>query len=285
MSNTPKQILLISDFFVHQVMGGGELNDWELLTLLKDLGHEVNAINSHLVTPRHVETGVVNNCYFIVSNFCNLSEESRNSLQQRAHYIIYEHDHKYLKSRNPAEYNNFLAPREDIVNFSFYQKAATVMCQSHFHAEIVRANLKLDNIMSVAGNLWSLDSLRLMEEISTEKKSPTCAIMKSDNWHKNTSDAIKLCEYKGWEYNLIDPSSYNEFLRNIGKNEKFVFLPKTPETLSRVVVEARMMGLSVVTNNQVGATKEGWFDLKGKPLIEVMRRKREEIPKLVLGRL
>jgi hypothetical protein len=65
----------------------------------------------------------------------------------------------------------------------------------------------------------------------------------------------------------------------LGENGKFIFLPKTPETLSRIVVEARMMGMSVVTNKLVGATREDWFSLKGEDLIELMVNKRQEIPK------
>ena len=35
--------------------------------------------------------------------------------------------------------------------------------------------------------------------------------------------------------------------------------------------------MAVVTNQNVGATKEPWFHMKGEELIEVMRKKREEI--------
>ena len=42
-----------------------------------------------------------------------------------------------------------------------------------------------------------------------------------------------------------------------------------------------MMGLSVITNNLVGATKEEWFSLKGIDLISVMIEKRKQIPDLV----
>ena len=155
------------------------------------------------------------------------------------------------------------------------------MCQSGFHANIVRANLNLDNIKSVGGNLWSHDILDFMYKVSLNKKQTTCAIMSSDNWHKNTPDAIRLCKIKGWKYDLIPQSDYQDFLTRLGKSKKFVFLPKTPETLSRIVVEARMMGLSVITNNLVGATKEEWFKLKGIELIDVMVGKRKEIPDLV----
>ena len=38
-----------------------------------------------------------------------------------------------------------------------------------------------------------------------------------------------------------------------------------------------MMGMSVTTNKNVGATRENWFELKGLPLINVMREKRTTI--------
>ena len=69
----------------------------------------------------------------------------------------------------------------------------------------------------------------------------------------------------------------------LGSNTGFVFFPKTPETLSRIVVEARMMGLKVVTNGLVGATKENWFKYKGSELIDIMRAKRQQIPNIVLS--
>ena len=218
---------------------------------------------------------------FIISNFVQLSEESKRILENNKSYIIYEHDHKYVKTRNPADYKNFIAPKEEIINYRFYQNAVAVLCQSEFHANIVRANLNLDNIKSLGGNLWSLESLNLMQDISTKEKVPKYAIMDSNNWHKNTQGAIMACNNNNWEYDLIPPSQYNDFLTRMGRNKKFVFLPKTPETLSRIIVEARMMGMSVVTNKLVGATKEDWFELKGSALIDVIRSKRQEIPQII----
>jgi putative heme iron utilization protein len=42
-----------------------------------------------------------------------------------------------------------------------------------------------------------------------------------------------------------------------------------------------MMNMTVTTNNLVGATKEPWFNLKGKELIAHMRTQREAIVKMV----
>tara|TARA_R110000787_G_scaffold277196_1_gene386420 strand:+ start:240 stop:1085 length:846 start_codon:yes stop_codon:yes gene_type:complete len=274
------KIIFVADFFANEIAGGGELNNQELIEIFRQKGTHVLEIKSNRLTPMFISECSVE-VKFIVANFVMLSEESKTMLQNDREYIIYEHDHKYVRSRNPANYENFIAPKSEIINFNFYKNAKSVLCQSEFHANIVKSNLGLDNIISLGGNLWTEDSLETMLGMSKVDKNPTCAIMNSSNWHKNTSDAIKLCEAKNWKYDIIPPCSYIEFLLRLGESEKFIFLPKTPETLSRIAVEARMMGLSVITNNLVGATGEKWFSLKGEELIEVMRNKRTEIPDII----
>ena len=282
--NRMNKIVFIADFFANEICGGGELNNQELVEILRDRGTHVLEVKSNLLTPLFISECSME-VKFIVSNFVMLSEESKAILQDDREYIIYEHDHKYIRSRNPANYENFVAPKSEIINFNFYKNAKSVLCQSEFHADIVKSNLELNNIISLGGNLWTEDSLETMLSMSKVDKNPTCAIMNSSNWHKNTSDAIKLCEAKNWKYDIISPCGYIEFLLRLGKSEKFIFLPKTPETLSRIVVEARMMGLSVITNNLVGATGEKWFSLKGEELIEVIRGKRVKIPNIVEEKL
>jgi hypothetical protein len=63
----------------------------------------------------------------------------------------------------------------------------------------------------------------------------------------------------------------------MSSNNGFVFFPKTPETLSRITVEARMMNMKTITNRNVGAISEPWFSLKGEELIDRMFLKRQEI--------
>ena len=201
----------------------------------------------------------------------------------KTNYIIYEHDHKYLKSRNPAVYKDFLAPEGAIVNRDFYNNAKAVLCQSQFHMEIIKKNIDLLNLVNLSGNLWSVSALKLIEELSKVSKQKKCSIMDSNIPHKNTNDAVNLCLVKKMEYELISSNVYNEFLAALGNNEKFVFLPKTPETLSRVAVEARMMNMSLIANNMLGATKEPWFKKKGKELIDIVYQMRDDIPSKIIN--
>ena len=270
-------ILFIADFFADQISGGGELNNEVLMEKLYKNGHSVRRANSHLV--KHMD--ILNSEYIIVSNFVNMSEASKKSLEGK-NYIIYEHDHKYLPNRNPGVYPKYQAPKEHIINREFYANAKATLCQSQFHADIARKNLELDNIVSLGGNLWSDEHLDLLEEICKDPQRQTKhAIIVSSTDHKNTNGAINYCEAMNLEYDLIQPAEPSVFLRELGARSTLVFLPKTPETLSRVVVEARMMGMATKTTNNVGAIHEDWFLKKGLDLINHMRYEQEEIINIV----
>ena len=270
------KIAFLADLFVEDgINGGGELNNEELIKILIAKGNQVEKKRSHLVEENFLKKNT--NSSFIIANFVNLSKPCIEFLINKCSYTIYEHDHKYLPGRDPGIYENFLAPKDSIINYQFYKHANAVLCQSSFHLEIVKKNLMLDNLVNLSGNIWTLKSLDYMEKISESPKEDKCSIMNSRIEHKNTKDAVLYCEHKNLQYQLIENSNYNKFLSDLGSNKTFVFFPKTPETLSRVVVESRMMGMSAITNNRIGATQEEWFSLKGPPLIEFMRDKRNKI--------
>ncbi len=276
------KIVFIADAFAEQVLGGGELNNEELLKMLAQDGHDVLKINSHKVTPEFIDRHIESK--FIIANFANLKPALRDKICDTA-YIIYEHDHKYLNTRNPGEYPGFKAPKEEIVNIELYKNARAVLCQSQFHLEIIKMNTELDNLINLSGNLWSLRSLDLMKAMAEKPKSECCSIMQSNIIHKNTREAIMYCKHKKMPYKLVSSKNYESFLDQLSENKTLLFLPKTPETLSRVVVEARMMGMSVIVNKMIGATREPWYELKGKDLIEYMRVKRKMIKDVVLEEL
>ena len=271
--------ILIADFFVEQIMGGGELNNRELVNILIEKGNKVVEVQSQNVTVDFIEKNKNNN--FIVANFIGLRPECKQALLNKK-YIIYEHDHKYLSTRDPSHFEDFLAPKSQIVNLEFYQNAKAVLCQSLFHLEIVRKNTNLKNLINLSGNLWPIKSLEHMKNMCSVHKEDKFAVLQSDISHKNTKDALTYCRIKDKEYNLISSNNYEEFLTLLGKNKTFVFFPKTPETLSRVIVEARMMDMSIITNKMVGATKEDWYSFKGRELIDIVYDMRGRISNEVI---
>jgi len=272
--------IVISDFLSSEIEGGAELNDKEIIKILS-INHSVLNIKSRNVTMDFLEKKQKEN--FIVSNFTQLPKQCKMFLEKKCKYIIYEHDHKYLVRRDPAKYKNFIAPEEEIINASFYRNAIAVMCQSNFHKSIIYKNLQIDNLHNLSGNMWSDETLNLLEALSSKEKKDRCSVMESKTHHKNTKAAIAFCKHKNLLYDLIPHMDYHSFLNTISDNNKLIFFPKTPETLSRVVVECRMMGMKVTTNSLVGAAGEPWFELKGKDLISYMKNKKNEIALKIEG--
>jgi len=58
------KIVFIADFFTDQVLGGGELNNEELIGLLVQDGHQVKKVNSAIATRGFIEDNRDN--YFII---------------------------------------------------------------------------------------------------------------------------------------------------------------------------------------------------------------------------
>ena len=162
-----KRIIFISDFFSDHVLGGAEINDDELISMLGSTNFNTIKKQSHLITLDFVKKN--KNSFFIISNFTNLSYQCKKYLRN-LNYVIYEHDHKYLRTRNPLNYKDFKATDKDILNYHFYKNAKAILCQSSFHKGIIEKNLGFNNIISLGGNLWSLSSLEKMREISLKDK-------------------------------------------------------------------------------------------------------------------
>ena len=269
--------MFISDFFYEQIKGGAESNDAVLVSFLQKKGHDVQKIQSHLFE-ENIKQIDPNKKSFIISNFCNLQPPSKSFLKSETNYVIYEHDHKYLQSRNPAKYKNFIAPKNQIQNLDFYSRAKRVFCQSSFHLNILRKNLgDTVKLYNVSGNLWSKEQLNKITELSSVAKSESYAILESKVAHKNTDYALQYCKKNSMAFCLIAPMDYEGFLNELTKNKALVFFPKTPETLCRVAVEARMMNMGVITNRLLGAKYEPWFEEKGISLIKKMSNKAEEV--------
>lgn len=275
------KIVYISDFFYPETMGGAEQNDHELLNILESRGHDIVKKKSDDLSDRFILDN--KDSKFIISNFVFMFNRIRDLIKDNCEYILYTHDHQYLVTRDPSHYkeDNYVAPDSDLKHVDFYKNSRAVICQSALHAEIVYRNLGLEQIYSVGGNLWKEEVLDLLEELSTAEKQDKASIMQSNITHKNTEGAVQYCKKTKQDYELLMPQSHEEFLRAMSKNEKFVFFPETVETLSRIVCEARMMNVKVITNNRIGASSEPWFNLKGKELCDIMRQKTKDIPELV----
>jgi glycosyltransferase involved in cell wall biosynthesis len=270
-------IVFVADFFLEQGIGGGaERYNEVLINDLVKSGRCVNKVNSHLLHPHQINE----KCYYIVANFMNLSEECKRALKNNR-YLIIEHDHKYVSTNDPSKFINMLAPKEHIINQDFFANAEAVCCQSKLHSEVLQKNLLIGNIINLGGNLWSDENLDLLSSLVESPKRRKNAILYSLNKNKGMPYTKKYCEKNNIDYEVIEATDYEAFIKEIAATERLFFFPQWLESFNRVVIECRILGCKITTNKLVGATSEPWFKkYEGVELIHFLKKKKEEIFKV-----
>lgn len=266
------KIVFIADFFIEDLTGGAEFNDNVLITELQNKGVEVEKIRCSKLS----ENDVLSNDVFIVSNFSTLSDRLKNMIMLKK-YIIYEHDHKYVSNRDPSKFTNYKIPEDEIINREFYRKAHRVVVLSKICKEIMQKTLEIDNIDSIGCSLWSDEQLNYIESIHSTNKTKENFVINSSNPIKGTKQAVDFCKKSNIDYELIGPSSNKALLKEMSEFKGFVFAPQVLETMSRVVVESKMLGCKVFTSKTlIGACYEDWYSLDGIELINTMRQKKSD---------
>jgi hypothetical protein len=254
-------LTFIADFF--ETVGGAEQNDSVLIQHLMSK-YKVDCVLSHLCTI----SSISESSFLIIGNFINLHPQVKNYITNNKKYVIYEHDHKYVKTRDPSRYSNFKIPESDIVNYEFYKNAKKVVCLGQKQVDIIRENLKIENLHSISSSLWTSEKLDFIRSLSDIKK-PTerYGIVQSSNPIKNTNRSIQFCTQKNINYELFSSSDTRVFLEKMNSYQGIVFFPGVLESMCRLVVEAKMLNCKVITNpKMLGAYYEPWFSLSGKEL-------------------
>ena len=273
------KIILISDFFIDDFVGGAALNDEEIY---KTLNHhyDVKKIKSRYLYPGFIQENL--DSFFIISNFFGITPEIRDLIQKKCKYILYCHDYKFVQHTNPAVFRDFIVPPNQLINKEFHHGSQQIICQTSFQKDIYDKNLNThEKTINFSGNLWSEESLDLLEAHSSAVKNGRAVVIESPYPQKGTEFSMNLCKAEKWNFDVIADPDYKSFLNKLSKYSKLVFHPATPETCCRLVLEAKMMNLEVVTNNLVGACYEPWFSQDGKELIKTMRNKKVDLVNII----
>lgn len=274
-----KKIIFVADYFQEEVLGGAELSTEVLINNLKSRGFEVEKLkcidfkNSHL------------NENLIITNFVTLSDYYKNLISENSNYIIIERDQKYVRTRNLTNYDNFIAPDSEIVNKEFYKKASSVLCLTEKHTELTKLNLKLDNIFNIGCTQFSEDQLLMIESNITNEKNGKFAVVNG----KLDKHAVEYCKQNNLDYDHLPRMAYSELMKTLSKYEGLLFMSHHFESFCRLLVEAKILGLRIITDNRSGCTYESWFksnsglDMsniireKVKESIDIVERKVEEL--------
>ncbi len=272
---------MVMDFFFSEIKGGAELNAESLIERFDDIGVKVKKIKSSHLTVEFLEENKDKN--FIFSNFVNVSPECMQYTIDNIKYAIYEQDYKYIKTRNPIHFVNFIAPKNYRTYTEFYKNAITVFFLTKLAKDVFVANTELNNVCNLQSSVWTKSDLEYMKTICNNNKYKDTAILNSRNPIKRKERCIEYCEENNIEYELISDSNFKNFMNKLSAFERIVFFTGHLETCARILVEAKMLNLRVTCPKKlIGAASEPWFNLTGVQLIDKMEEISSQMPDVVM---
>lgn len=259
-------IVLINDF--PDNIGGAEIVDGNLA---KHLGCSFVAVKDIV--------DIDKDTFYIVSNISTMSPDIITKLSQHNNYIILEHDYKFVNHRHPWRYPDSIVPKDHLINLDLYRNAKAIFLQTDDHLNVFKLNGIEGNLISLKCSLWFDSEFQVFNTLrknNTVKNSKFCVI-DSDNWIKNTEGAVKFLTESKISFEKIKGSSnYEEFLNRLNQYSCLTFFPIARESCCRLIVEAKCLGLNVLTNNNSGAWRSDWYNLNGVELQQYLENQSAE---------
>jgi len=271
-----KKITFIADYFIDEISGGAELSDGVLADYLDSKNWDVKKVKCQDFNPNHHNADT-----FIISNFATLSAMCKDwFINSGCKYIVIERDQKYVLSRNTAMYPNFIAPKSQVTNESFYVNAHKVFCLTNHSQDILLAHIDLKNTYALGCTQFSETQLDILQKSLDIKKSKKNIFAITAG--KRSDLAKGYCQKTELEYEVLGESGpglqeklqYEDFIPALAQYGGIVFFSHAVETCCRLLIEAKVLGLKIITDNKNGCTYEDWWSkYKGRELLDFLKVK------------
>lgn len=278
------KIVFIADFFAPPSIGGAEFSDQGLIELLSSNVHIVQTsseqFNAEYLSAKYA------NSVFLISNRTRMSTDVKEYLRKNCQYALLEHDHQYLLTRDPSPYLDFRAPSHLVKDKEFYETAFAVFCPSSLHKRCIEANIPKAHVVSLGTSFWCKEHMDVLRALAqkTTGKSGKVAVVDWVNPIKGKQDSLNWCTASNNTPVLIPHAPFPEFMQELWKHSILAFHPRTIETFSRIIAEAKMLGLGIATTPaKVGIfSEDGYKERRGIELIDFIEEKQQEAAKTII---
>lgn len=275
-----KQIIFVADLFAEQYAGGAELTSDALIEASPTLVKKVHAKNLTVeFLQQHVDA------FWIFGNFSSINWSLIPVIASNLRYAVLEYDYKFCLHRSIEKHKHETGQECDChkrqlgqLVAGFYQAADAIFWMSE--QQRARYTERFPNLLGHRNShiLSSVFDERFFEKINQLKSKTTdrsgWMVLGSKSWIKGYEDAVKWCDDNGKKYQSYWDVPYEELLGVMSSSEGFVYLPRGGDTCPRMVIEAKLLGCEVVTNDNVQHASEKWWNanpddvcdyLKGRP--------------------
>lgn len=258
------EMIFVCDLFAEHYLGGAELTTKAII----DKSHK----QIKKILSKDVDISFINqnkNKSWVFGNFAHLSIELRLEIaKQIPDYSIIEYDYKICQYRSLELHKQSTGLECDCgntlygkINQIFYCKAKAIWFMSEEQRQIFLREIKpiKEEKCLVLSSVFEEPHLEKMIKLSKTEKNGKFAIINSNSWIKGVKDSIEYAVKNNLDYDLLQGLKYDDLLTTLSKYSGLIFLPKGKDTCPRLVIEAFIMGLECVLNDNVQHKNEPWF--------------------------
>jgi hypothetical protein len=123
---------------------------------------------------------------------------------------------------------------------------------------------------SVLSSCFSKSSLELFEKHKNNPKNDRYAILEGyggfHSFAKGVKEAKDFCEANDFQFDVLPNQDYEKHIELLSNYKALIFTPVIHDTCPRCIIEARLLNLEVLCNNNCQHIYEFWWKDKSKTL-------------------
>jgi len=262
-------VIFVSDYFVGEYSGGAELSTD---ALFKSSPLKVFQLKSLYLNENVISAGIQKTWVFF--NFSQLNFELLPLIIQNCNYFIVEYDYKFCKFRSIELHKVKTGKECDCHNeqsgkiaSAFFAGAQHIFWMSEKQKEIYKKRFSFleEDKMTVLSSIFDVGDLEFIERLRGSRKEDQVkekyALINSNSWIKGVKDSMCWLRDNDIDYDLVGGLSYHDLLKKLSSYKGLVFKPLGGDTCPRIVIEAKLLGLDLLINENVQHSTEDWWDL------------------------
>ena len=281
------EVIFVADFFIEEYGGGAEKTTEALFEVAP---YRTCKIKSNELTKEILEQCA--NKFLVFFNYRSMDHNLIPLIVANCHYAIVEYDYKFCQYRSID-----LHKRETGKNCDCHEQQLGKIISAFLHGSdhifwmsqkqsVIyhdRFPFLKDNNQTVLSSVFSVDDLEYIERlrVSREKNgwdSSRWAVIDGNSWIKGVDESIKATneKYPSCNVEVIGGLPYYDLLKTLSGFHGLSFHPLGGDTCPRTVIEAKLLDLDLMVNENVQHYEEEWF-LKSRDEVEAYILSRPQI--------
>lgn len=261
-----KRAIFVADLFANDYEGGAELTTEALIESSPVEVVKIHARNLNMELIQRFKDEI-----WIFGNFSSLDFNLIPVIVANLRYTVLEYDYKFCKYRSIEKHkhetgNECDCHESDVGKMvsAFYYAADHVFWMSNSQRERFQQRFPFLNqkTSTVLSSVFGRGFFAKLDQIATSKNQPTrngWIVLGSKSWIKGFEDAESWCKSNEKEHEVVWNIPYDQMIDKLSRAEGFVYLPRGGDTCPRMVIEAKLLGCDVVTNDNVQHASEEWY--------------------------